>query len=55
MVEAASKGVKDAIHSVEANPQENVTRAMKKAADQMMLDYNELVWIVMIYGAKPGK
>ena len=46
MVEAESQRVRDAIHSEEVNPEEGVKLAMKNAADQMVLDYNDLVRIV---------
>ena len=46
MVEAESQRVTDAIHSEEDNQEKGVTLATKNAADQMVLDYNDLLGIV---------
>ncbi|KAJ7387704.1 hypothetical protein OS493_001046 [Desmophyllum pertusum] len=46
LAETESQAVKDAIHSQQANSEESVAVAMKNAADQMVLDYNDLARIV---------
>ena len=46
LAETVSQAVKDDMKPEEPNPEDAVARAMQKAAEQMVLDYNDLVQIV---------
>ena len=46
LAETVSQDVKDDMKPEEPNPEDAVARAMQKAAEQMVLDYNDLVQIV---------
>ena len=43
MVGKEIERVKDTIHSEEDNPEAEVAQAVRNAAEQMMLDYKDLV------------
>ena len=45
LAESVSQTVKDGMQPDEPNPEDAVARAMQKAAEQMVLDYNDLVQI----------
>lgn len=46
LAETVSQAVKDDMQPEEPNPEDAVVRAMQKAAEQMVLDYHDLVQIV---------
>jgi len=46
LAESVSQTVKDTMQPEEPNPEDAVARAMRKAAEQMVLDYNDLVRLV---------
>ena len=46
LAESVSETVKDTMQPAETNPEDAVARAMQKAAEQMVSDYNELVRLV---------
>lgn len=46
LAESVSQTVKDTMQPEEPNPENAVALAMQKAAEQMVLDYNDLVRLV---------
>ena len=46
LAESVSQTVKDTMQPEEPNPENAVARAMEKAAEQMVSDYNDLVLLL---------